>query len=70
MALAAKKQPQRTLAADIERLRSDLISFFEERVATLKQSRDGANLPIEALRHQLTRGDTCLCRVIRRLLDE
>jgi hypothetical protein len=72
MAAAAKQkqQPKPDLKADIERLRADLLAYLESRVAVMKQGRDGANLPIEALRHHLLRGDDCWCRAVTRLLDE
>jgi hypothetical protein len=70
MAVAAKKQPKPDLGVEVARLQADLLAFLEEKVATLKNSRDGAGLPIETLRHQLARGENCLCRIVDRLLNE
>jgi hypothetical protein len=70
MALLKKKEAKPELAAEIGRLQADLIAFIEDRVMALKQSRDGASLPVEVIRQQLVRGDTCPCRIVQRLLDE
>jgi hypothetical protein len=69
-AFAKKQPPKPDLGADIERLRSELTAFLEERLASIKLGRDGAGLPVEVLRQQLMRGDNCLCRVVGRLLNE
>jgi hypothetical protein len=37
---------------------------------TPRSSRDGASIPVDQLRHMLTRGDTCNCRVAMNLLAE
>jgi hypothetical protein len=71
MAVTVSKKPkQRDLGAEIENLRADLLAFFEQKVAEMKASRDGASLPINVLRQELGRNDTCLCRIVERLLGE
>jgi hypothetical protein len=43
-------------------------AFIEAQVAAIKEH-DGFNQPLGAIRNMLTRGDDCLCRVTRRLLN-
>jgi hypothetical protein len=69
MALAVKKQPQRDLASEIHKFRSEVDDFINSKVMELKRSPDGQSQPVEMLRHMLTRGDSCLCRAGLHLLE-
>jgi hypothetical protein len=66
----AKKQQPVDLGGEILRLRGQIEAFIDAKVQELKRSRDGAGLPIEMLRHQLTGGGSCQCRVALKLLQE
>jgi hypothetical protein len=68
MAVAAKKQQPPDLGAEIERLRGDLLAFLDDKVAALKATRDGAGLPSETLRQQLTGNSNCLCQIVAHLI--
>ena len=68
--VAAKKQHTVDLGGEILRLRGEIDAFIDGKVAALKAGRDGAGIPIEALKHDLLKGDPCLCRAVMRLLDE
>jgi hypothetical protein len=70
MGLAAKKQPQVDLGGEILRLRGQIESFIDAKVAQLKAGRDGQSMPVEQLRLMLTHGDNCLCRCAMNLLAE
>ena len=71
MALAKRKpEPAPDLAGEILRLRGQIESFIDGKVAELKAGRDGQSLPVEQLRHMLTRGDSCLCRAAMNILAE
>jgi hypothetical protein len=71
MAFAKRKpEPAPDLAETILRMRGELESFIDAKVAALKQTRDGASMPREQLHHMLTRGDSCLCRATMNLLAE
>jgi hypothetical protein len=65
--MAKKKQPEPTLAERIVQFQAELEAFIDERAAAMKRTRDGAELPIWDLRHMLTKGDTCPCRIVKRL---
>jgi hypothetical protein len=43
---------------------------LERRVNVMKQSRDGAGLPIEILRREITRLDPCMCKAALRLCEQ
>jgi hypothetical protein len=43
-------------------------AFIDAQVAAIKEA-DAQNQPLGAIRNMLTRGDDCLCRVARRLLN-
>jgi hypothetical protein len=69
MALAKRKpEPVPDLAGTIMRLRGEVESFIDGKIAQIKQSRDGRDLPLEVIRQSLTRGDSCLCRVAMNIL--
>jgi hypothetical protein len=70
MITAKKKAPEPTLAQRIEAIRDELEAFLDAKVAILKASPDGASQPLADLRHMITRGDSCLCRIVQRLLEE
>jgi hypothetical protein len=70
MLAAKKKQPQADLGGEILRLRGQIEAFIGTKVAEAKASRDGASMPVEQLRHMLTRGDSCLCRAAMIILAE
>jgi hypothetical protein len=71
MSLAAKKHHRSPadLAADIARIQQDIADYIDRRVAEVKASAEGADLPIETLRHLLFQGD-CACRAAMRFLNE
>jgi hypothetical protein len=64
------RKPEPDLGGEILRLRGQIESFIDAKVAELKAGRDGQSQPVEVLRHMLTQGDTCLCRAATRLLNE
>ena len=68
----AKRRPEVApdLAGEILRLKGQIESFIDGKVAELKAGRDGASMPAEQLRHMLTRGDSCLCRAATNILAE
>jgi hypothetical protein len=70
MAFAQRKQPVRDLGGEILRLRGEIESFIDAKVAEVKRSESGRDLPIDSLRHMLTRGDSCLCRAAMHILAE
>jgi hypothetical protein len=49
-------------------LKGEVDAFIDGKVAELKASADGQGLPLEVLRHSLTRGDSCSCRIAMKLL--
>jgi hypothetical protein len=70
MMKAIKKQPEPTLLDRLHALRSELDAFIEQKTMEQKNSRDGASLFVGDIRHMITRGDQCLCRVVARLLGD
>jgi len=58
------------LAGEILKLRGQVEAFLDGKVAELKAGRDGQSMPVEQLRHMLTRGDNCPCRVAMNILAE
>ena len=71
MAFAKRKpEPAPDLAGEILRLRGELESFIDSKVAQVKASRDGKDLPVDVIRKQLTRGHSCHCVVAMNLLAE
>jgi hypothetical protein len=70
MALAQRKQPVRDLGGEILRLRGEIESFISAKIAEVKASRDGKDLPPEVIRQSLTRNDSCLCRAAMNILAQ
>lgn len=73
MTAARKKQepaPEPNLLERIHAFRAELDSWIDAKVADLKQTRDGAGMPVLQLRHMLTRGDSCICRAAARILGD
>ena len=68
--VAPAPAPKRDLGADIENLRAALMAYLDERVAAAKQTRDGSGLPPDVIKHHLAHGETCLCKIVDRLLNE
>jgi hypothetical protein len=70
----AKKKPNDDihpdLAGAILKLRGQIEAFIEGKVAELKASPDGQGLPVQALLHSLTRGDSCRCRAAMNILAD
>ena len=62
--------PSPDLAGEILRLRGQIESFIDAKVAELKAGRDGQSMPVKQLRLMLTRGDNCPCRVAMNILAE
>ena len=61
--------PSPDLAGEILKLRGQIEAFIDSKVMELKAGRDGAPLPVDFLRHQLTGGETsCHCRAAMRIL--
>jgi hypothetical protein len=58
------------LAGAIMRLRGEVEAFIDGKVMEVKQSAAGQSLPLEQLRHMITRGDSCSCRVAMNLLAD
>jgi hypothetical protein len=56
------------LAERIEQICAEAEAFIDERTAALKVSYP--NQPIQSLRLNLTKNDTCACRVALRLLKD
>jgi hypothetical protein len=67
---AKKKQPEPSLLDRLHEFRAELDAFIEQKTMEQKNSRDGADLYVGDLRHMITRGDSCLCRVVARLLGD
>jgi hypothetical protein len=72
MAVAAKKQQPVDLGGEILRLRGQVEAFIDGKVQELKRSRDGAGLPPEILRQQLTGGlsQLCECRAALKIIQD
>jgi len=51
-------------------LKAECERLIDELAAARKASKDGATLPIGVLRAMITKGDSCACRVVERLLSE
>ena len=73
MAKAAKKeavvhQVQLTLEERIEALKAECNAFIDK-LAAEKKLKCG-NIPIGVLRNLLTRQDSCVCRIVTRLIEE
>jgi hypothetical protein len=63
--------PAPDLAGEILKLRGQIEAFIDSKVMELKSGRDGASIPIDFLRHQLTGGETsCHCRAALRVLAD
>jgi hypothetical protein len=58
------------LAGEILRLRAQIESFVDAKVAELRASRDGQSQPADSLRLMLTQGSGCLCAVAMNILAE
>jgi hypothetical protein len=63
-----KPDPAPDLAGVIMQLRGEVESFLDGKIAQIKASRDGKDLPVEVIRQSLTRSDSCLCRVAMNIL--
>ena len=61
--------PSSDLALRISRLQDEMAEYVEKRVAELKASADGRDLPAESLRRMLVRGE-CPCQACLRLSNE
>jgi hypothetical protein len=70
MITAKKKAVELTLGQRIDAIRDEMEAFLDAKVAALKASSDGALQPVADLRHMITRGDSCLCRIVERLIEE
>jgi len=64
------EQRAEELLRDIHDLRARLNQHLDTLVLQLKQSRDGADLPLGTLRAGLTGNDHCLCHCVARLLGD
>jgi hypothetical protein len=76
MAFAKRKaepsaeEREQALLAEIHDMRVRLNQYLDARTLQLKQSRDGAGLPMEVLRRGLVQHDPCLCHCVARLLGD
>ena len=69
MGFAKKKERSLAdLADDIRRVQAEIEAFIEDRLAELKASAAGRDLPLEWLRGELIRGQ-CSCQCALRLID-
>lgn len=70
--LAAKKQkqPEPSLLDRLHAFRAELDEFIERKTMEQKNSRDGASRYVGDIRRILTKGDSCLCRAVARLLGD
>jgi len=64
-----QQQREQALLNDLHTMRARFNEYIEAKTQALKASRDGAALPINYLRAQLTGGE-CLCQTIARLLGD
>jgi hypothetical protein len=72
IAATAKKPQPVDLGGEILRLRGQVEAFIDGKVAELKNTRDGAGIPSEMLKHQLTGGlnQLCECRAALKILEK
>jgi hypothetical protein len=63
LATKRKPAPAPDLTGQILKLRGEILSFIDGRVAQIKASRDGGALPAETIRMMLTHGSGCWCQV-------
>ena len=63
---ASKKKAQ--LLADIRRLEGELDAVLDEYVAQARK--ENPDIPEGSHRHMITRGNSCLCRVVASLLEQ
>jgi len=63
----AKDKKRALLKGRIDLACEEATAFIDAQVAAIKTECE--NQPLGAIRNMLTRGDDCLCRVTRRLLD-
>ncbi len=70
MIAAKKKPPEPSLAERIQAFQVELDAFLDAKAAELKATREGRDLFIGGLKHMITRGDTCRCRIVARLLGD
>jgi hypothetical protein len=68
--LAKKQKPEPGLLDRLHTFRAELDAFIEQKTMEQKNSRDGASLFVGDLRHMLTKGDSCLCRSVARILGD
>jgi hypothetical protein len=57
------------LASEIHEFRKQLDQWIDARVLLIKQSPEGRDLPVEALRTMATKGVGCPCTVVLNLLE-
>jgi hypothetical protein len=63
-------EPEPSLLERIHAFGSELNNWIDSKAQELKQTRDGAALPLFDLRNMLTRGDSCICRSAARMLGD
>ena len=68
--LAKKQKPEPSLLDRLHAFRAELDAFIEQKTMEQKNSRDGASLFVGDLSHMLTKGDSCLCRSVARILGD
>lgn len=68
--LAKKQKPEPSLLDRLHAFRAELDAFIEQKTMEQKNSRDGASLFVGDLRHMVTKGDSCLCRSVARILGD
>jgi hypothetical protein len=68
--ITAKKKPEPSLLDRLHAFRAELDEFIQQKTMEQKNSRDGASLYVGDIRHMLTRGDSCLCRAVARILGD
>jgi hypothetical protein len=71
MALAKRKpEPVPDIGGAIMKLRGEVESFIDGKIAQIKNSRDGRDLPVEVIRQSLTHGISCHCAVAMNILAQ
>ena len=68
--LAKKQKPEPSLLDRLHAFRAELDAFIEQKTMEQKNGRDDASLFVGDLRHMLTKGDSCLCRSVARILGD
>jgi hypothetical protein len=70
MLAKTKKQPEPSLAERINDFQIELEAFIDAKAQALKNSRDGQALFLGDLKHMLTKGQSCRCQAVARILEE